>query len=90
VGFIVDSSGSIKDQGANNWDDILSFIASITERFDIGPSQTRVGLVSFSNEAYLRVKLNQYYDKQELVDYILRGDFYSGGQTNTYVSHLCQ
>lgn len=82
----MDASGSIKSQGEENWSLVLNFISSIVSKFSIGPSETRVGLVSFSNTAELNVRLDQYYDKRALINYIDQGNFYADGETNTYVS----
>jgi hypothetical protein len=85
---LLDTSGSIRDKGPNNWDLIINFVNSIINSFDIGPSATRVGVVTFSNSAQLRIKLNQIYDKQELMQMMKTPNFYGAGKTNLAVSHV--
>eukprot|EP00761_Pharyngomonas_kirbyi_P011032 gb/GECH01011056.1/.p1 GENE.gb/GECH01011056.1/~~gb/GECH01011056.1/.p1 ORF type:complete len:1063 (+),score=230.34 gb/GECH01011056.1/:1-3189(+) len=45
VMFVFDRSGSV----SNNWDEQLDFGRSITQALDVGPTKTRVGIVSFSS-----------------------------------------
>ncbi|ELU16324.1 hypothetical protein CAPTEDRAFT_192434 [Capitella teleta] len=82
IGFLVDSSGSIKDKGQGNWNLIIDFVDSIISTFNIGPAQTRVGLVTFSNNANVRLYLNSIYDKTNLTQILRTPTFYSGGKTN--------
>lgn len=85
LGFLLDTSGSIKDKGEANWDLIIDFCNNVISRFDIGPSATRVGLVTFSNGAQLRIKLNQIYDKALLMQTMKTPSFYGAGKTNLAV-----
>lgn len=64
--FVVDSSGSIQDKGANNYNLLLTFIVNVINDLDIGANRTRVGLVKFSNQAESMFFLNTYNNKADL------------------------
>ena len=49
LGFVIDSSGSIKDADPGNWDVLLNFVRNVINRFTIGPEDVRVGAVVYSN-----------------------------------------
>jgi hypothetical protein len=85
--FVLDSSGSIRDQNPadasyDNWDLILQFVVRVIENLDIGSDASRVGLVTYSNQAVNKFFMNQYYDKDELIAQVRRTE-YIGGTTNT-------
>lgn len=42
--FVIDASGSI---GAANFRSVKNFIKSVVGSFDVGPTQTRIGLIKF-------------------------------------------
>ena len=92
LAIVVDASGSIKKAGAENWDLVIEFVLSIIDGFDVGASKTRIGLVTFSNKAFVQIKLNDYYNKEDLKQEIRakKEDYYEDGMTNTSVSiYLC-
>ena len=81
VGFILDGSGSINDAGPSNWDHLLFFINDIISQL---PEQgTQVGVVVFSRMAELRIRLNDYHNRDMLLDAV-RQLTYPG--TDTYTS----
>ena len=49
LGFVIDSSGSIKDLDPSNWDTLLQFVQEVINRFNIGEEDVRVGAVVYSN-----------------------------------------
>ena len=57
IGFIVDSSGSIK---SDDYVKEKNFVKKVAQRIGISQSGTRAGIVLFSTTAKLEVKLNQY------------------------------
>ena len=69
--FVVDSSGSIRDKGFENWDIVLEFISDIVGALPIGENGVRVGMVVFSNNAENGFYLNDYYDKSSLINQII-------------------
>ena len=83
--FLLDSSGSITEKGAGNWDFVTSFVNNFIENFEIGPAETRVGLVTFSNQAAIRIGLNTTFDKDRLKELTQNPSFYDGGMTNMQV-----
>ena len=87
VCFVIDASGSICGSGVssnvcNNWALLLSFVSDIIDHFKVGESQTRVGVVAFSDDASLIFPLNVFYDIKELQQAI-SSIKYLGGTTNT-------
>ena len=63
--FAVDGSGSICDNDptfvnnkCNNWDNMINFIENIVEFLSIGPSASKVGLLTFANDANIKWTLD--------------------------------
>lgn len=79
--FIIDSSSSIFP---NEYVRQLEFLETIAGALDVGhlQNQSRVGVISFSDEPRLEFTLNQYTDRSELIAAIRRINYLSGG-TNT-------
>ena len=64
IAFIVDSSGSIRSKRFESA--IKPFISNITENLEIGLDKTRVGIISFSDDASIQIRLDQYERKEDL------------------------
>ena len=58
VGFILDSSGSLKD----DYHKEKAFLNSVAAAFNMGHSQTRAGVVTFSSNVEHSIKLNDHFD----------------------------
>jgi hypothetical protein len=65
--FLLDSSGSIEMPSyggavGNFHDKVLGFVKEMIPYFEIGhlDNETQVGVVTFSNNAVVRIRLNQY------------------------------
>ncbi|XP_046378047.2 cartilage matrix protein-like [Haliotis rufescens] len=82
VVFLVDTSSSIWPFYFTN--NVLPFISGVVDLFDVGPdpSQTRVGLATFSNDCHLQFHVGDFLDKEKLTDKILDISM-DGGNTNT-------
>ena len=83
--FVIDSSGSIRDNNRgtiDNWNLQLEFIASLSAAFNVGPDASRIGAVVFSEDARLQFPLDAYDDNGDLTQAILNIP-YLGSQTNT-------
>ena len=83
--FIVDSSGSIRDNNQgniDNWSLQLEFLSRLVDLFTIGPDATKVGAVIFSDQVRLAFSLDTYTDARSIKDAIL-GLAYIGQTTNT-------
>lgn len=61
--FAIDASGSVKAEGYFR---IKEFTKGIIDNFDIGVSKTHVGVVTFSENADLQIKLTDTFDKEDL------------------------
>ncbi|KAF5897624.1 collagen alpha-6(VI) chain-like, partial [Clarias magur] len=77
--FLVDGSASV---GLQNFQQIREFLRSVVSNFDIAPNKIRVGMVQFSDTPKTEFFLNTYEEKQEILDYIKRFPYKTGG-TNT-------
>ena len=85
--FIIDSSGSIRDNNppdgsSDNWDLQLRFLSRLVDLFTIGPTATKVGAVVFSEQVNLVFSMDTFTDAQSIKDAIL-GLAYLGETTNT-------
>ncbi|XP_065672701.1 uncharacterized protein LOC105845300 isoform X3 [Hydra vulgaris] len=61
VGFILDSSGSLKDDYGQE----KEFLKSLARTFKISSNGAHAGVVTFSSQAELSIKLNQYFDQNQ-------------------------
>lgn len=85
--LIIDSSGSIRDQNprdgsVDNWQLQLNFLSDLVGAFTIGPDQTRVGAIVFSEEVRLAFALDRYTTASDVQQAILNIN-YLGQTTNT-------
>ncbi|XP_061173470.1 collagen alpha-6(VI) chain-like [Saccostrea echinata] len=79
--FVIDSSSSIFP---NEFIRQLEFLENITGELDVGPAvnQSRVGVISFSDEPRLEFTLNNCTEKKDILAAVRRINYMSGG-TNT-------
>ncbi|ESO10939.1 hypothetical protein HELRODRAFT_136819, partial [Helobdella robusta] len=90
--FVVDESGSIcdtdpgfvygRDSTCTNFRNLLTFVSNLVDSFTIGPSNYRVGMVTFSSSAEVRWRLDRYYTKADL-QAAINSIPYTGGNTFT-------
>ena len=85
--FIVDSSGSIRDNnppggGSDNWVLQLQFLEGLARAFDIGPDASQIGAIVFSENVRLEFALNAYDNGADLRQALLDIP-YMGMTTNT-------
>ena len=78
--FIVDSSGSINEITIN-WPSVVQFIQTFVLSRRISPTETQIGLVEFSTNAYVIFKLSDYSNANDVVRAVT-GMTYIGGRTN--------
>ncbi|NWY00126.1 CO6A6 protein, partial [Nothoprocta ornata] len=77
--FLVDESSKI---GPKNFQLIRTFLLKVVNALDIGSSNVRVGLVTYSNEPRLEFTLDTFKNKLEILNY-LKNLPYRGGQSYT-------
>ncbi|RUS70240.1 hypothetical protein EGW08_022000 [Elysia chlorotica] len=77
--FVVDSSNSV---GLDNFRKMKTFLISLVESLDIGPSSSRVGIIVFSDDATMVIRLEDTTNEAVLKSDILNIQ-YTGGGTNT-------
>lgn len=77
--FVLDSSGSI---GSGNFQTIRNFVNAFVGTLEIGPTRSQVGVIVFSDDAYVQFNLNTYSDRVTLMSAV-NSVPYIGGGTNT-------
>lgn len=77
--FLLDSAGSIH---LERWQNLTNFAADIVRQLDVHPNRTRVGLIYWSDSAFVAFHLNQYPTRQDVIQAITYAP-YLGGKTNT-------
>ena len=77
--FLLDSSGSV---GRDNFELLKQFVISVTSSFVIGPNDTQVGVIVFSNRVRVEFPLNQYSDEASLHEAI-QNILFIGGDRDT-------
>ncbi|XP_052281834.1 collagen alpha-5(VI) chain-like isoform X2 [Dreissena polymorpha] len=80
--FIVDSSSSIWNV---DFETQKTFIGDVISHFDVESGKTRVALIAFSDEAAVKIHLNQYNTRKELISAIATIT-QPGGSTNTHLA----
>lgn len=88
--FVIDGSGSIVQEefgGApgNFENKILPFVSAVVDYFDIGPTETQVGVTVFSHAVFHEIHLNTFSTKSQLLNAI-NNVFYPSGLTHTSVA----
>ena len=74
--FLLDGSGSI---GFGHFQVALSFIANLTNLYDISSDDVRVGLIVYESDVIPQFPLDQYFQKSDLLDAIKNVSYPSGG-----------
>ncbi|XP_035692568.1 uncharacterized protein LOC118427037 [Branchiostoma floridae] len=77
--FVLDGSGSI---GTDNFERIKTFVSKAVTRFNIGPTQTQIGVIQYSNQPQSEILLNDHQDAASLQQAISSINYLQGG-TNT-------
>ena len=77
VVFVVDSSGSIK---ISNFKKVRSFVAKVVDAFDISSDKVRVGLIEFSDDAYVEFDLEEYSNTVDIKAAVAAMPYYNSGK----------
>ncbi|XP_069109688.1 LOW QUALITY PROTEIN: collagen alpha-5(VI) chain-like [Argopecten irradians] len=77
--FLLDSSGS---EGSANFQLQKQFVSSVINEFDISPTDTQVGLATFSTSSRAEILLQQYTQKPSLIQAV-QHVAYKDGETRT-------
>lgn len=85
--FLIDGSGSIGADIFSN--EILRFVSEFIDLFDIGPDQTRVGLIQYSDQIRHEFDFGQHNNKNELKNAILKVEYLTGlTRTGAAIKHM--
>ena len=83
--IIVDESGSV---GAENFEKQREFIKELVERFDVGESEVRIGVVQFSSIVNNQFYLSSSKTKEDVIEYVNSMPYKEGGtQTHKVLSY---
>ena len=81
--FVLDSSGSV---GEDNFKVMKDFVKSVVQNLNIGPDNTKVGVITFSRYPVIRLHLDDYTDKTALLQAIDQVPYIAG----IYTTFLCK
>ena len=70
------------------WNYTLQYLAKISARFEIGPEKTQIGVVSFSDRAYVEFNLNNHADQSSVADAIENINNRNGRRYYNFVAAL--
>ena len=77
--FVLDTSGSITE---DKWATVLEFLEAIVDRIKTTTNDVNIGVITFGNRARMQFTLNEYDNKQDIINNI-RELRYTDGNTNT-------
>ena len=60
LGFLIDGSGSIEQAGRGNFKKELNFVKQIVNGFKVCKKSTHVGVIIFSSNAKVCMKVNDF------------------------------
>ena len=83
LGFLLDSSGSV---GYNHFKQMKSFVKDLTDYYKLGPEETRVSVMSFSNSAYIHISFSGYFSDKNEFDAAVDRISYTGEGTATAIA----
>ena len=86
--FLVDGSGSVNDPWSGGAPGmfstkILSFVTTMVQYFKVGPTDTRVGMVTFSTDAAVNMYLSNFTTQAQVINHIVTSVPYPAGGTHT-------
>ena len=82
IAVVIDDSGSITEAGSGNWPLVLNFVKDTIYGLEIGPDKTQLAAVTFHNTGELQWDLDDYMNKNDLLDAVDKIKYWGGG-TNT-------
>jgi len=84
--FALDTSSS---EGSANFQKQLDFMSSFVNDFPVAPDKVQFGLVTFSTTAQTEFDLNQYSNKQSLMNAIQRITYRPGNTATGEALEVC-
>ena len=80
---MLDSSGSV---GYFNFQRMKLFVKNVTGYYKLGPEETRVSVMSFSNSVYIRIPFWRNFSNKNQFDSAVDRISYTGGGTATAIA----
>ncbi|XP_073236997.1 collagen alpha-3(VI) chain-like [Porites lutea] len=65
VAFLVDSSGSLEEEGFNKQKE---FIKAVAATLDISPFHSQIGVITYSDRASVEIKLSDHQHQEDLIN----------------------
>lgn len=65
IAFVLDSSGSVQEDG-DNWSQMKLFAQRLLDYMDIGSTKVLIGAVTYGSEAYVAFRLKDYSRESEI------------------------
>ncbi|XP_063447627.1 collagen alpha-1(XIV) chain-like [Mytilus trossulus] len=78
--FVLDISSSL---GPSGFEKTKDYVIETINKNKVGPGQTQIGIITFSDDAKMDIPLKQYKKKDKLIEAI-RSIQWKGGVTNTF------
>ena len=80
IGFLIDSSGSVRERG---WNKMRDFILEIAKTLDIKEDETQIAVTKFSHTSELLIKFSEYTNNAALENAVEGLEYTPGLGTNT-------
>ena len=80
VVFLLDSSTG---EGAHHFQEELNFVKTFVNKFDIGPTDMQISVITYSTRVVENFNFQRYQTKQELL-LAIQNISYTSGSTNTH------
>ncbi|XP_035695721.1 uncharacterized protein LOC118429347 [Branchiostoma floridae] len=80
IHVLVDGSKSVKTR---NFPSVRQFILKLAAGFEIGPNKARIGVYQFARDMQTEFKMNQYNNREALLDAIKRIEYMNKYHTRT-------
>ncbi len=62
--FVIDASGSIRE---NRFEIVTDFVRNAVDALEVAPDRVRVGVITYSDNAYIQFNLNTYTRKDDVL-----------------------
>ncbi|KAK3721427.1 hypothetical protein QZH41_020681, partial [Actinostola sp. cb2023] len=79
LGFLIDGSSSIEEQGRGNFQKVITFVKQIVNKFEISQHDTHVGVVLFHRKADVVFGFHKYTNKSSIMRHISAIEYRGGG-----------
>lgn len=87
LGILIDESGSI---GGKDFEGEKGFVTALANGFsNFGPNGIQMAVITYSTNAQLDIKLDQYSNKQEFINAVKRIRYQGKSVNSSYLKQDC-